>query len=178
MLHLSLADLLNQDIKWQAFGKFMLRPIEHQLSRLVEFWQISQPLHLRHLAILRDTALTHRTSHYVHYTYENFKTMVERGDASWEAVATVAKGDKRAKGSTVAVDAEPKLDEYGFPKLQTTLFQGRENDATPSQCCRALNPMPIPIKRDLVAKKRSDGTYGMMLSCWTPYFILLTRVRC
>lgn len=149
------------DIKWQAFGKFMLRPIEHQLSRLVEFWQISQPLHLRHLAILRDTALTHRTSHYVHYTYENFKRMVERGDASWEAVATIAKGDKRAKGSTVAVDADPKLDEYGFPRLQTTLFQGRENDATLSQCCHALNPVPIPIKRDLVAKQRSDGTYGV-----------------
>ncbi|MCJ1465758.1 RNA polymerase III transcription initiation factor complex subunit [Pseudocyphellaria aurata] len=149
------------DIKWQAFGKFMLRPIEHQLTRLVEFWQISQPLHLRHLALLRDTALTHRTSHYVHYTYENFQRMVERGDASWEAVATIAKGDKRAKGSTVTVDAEPKLDEYGFPILQTTLFQGRENDATLSQCCRALNLVPIPIKRDLVAKRQSDGTYGI-----------------
>ena len=133
---------------------------------MVDRWQISQPLHLRHLAVLRDTALTGKTTHYVHYTFENFKKLVENEDATWEAVVTMTKDDRQGKGSTVALDAEPKLDEYGFPNLTTTLFQGRENDATLSQCIDALNATPINIEHDLTAHRRQDGTYGMI---WVIY---------
>lgn len=159
---MSRTNLLRQDLKCQAFGKFMQRPVEYQLARLVDRWQISQPLHLRHLAVLRDTALTRRITHYVHYTYENFKKLVENEDAVWEAVVTITKDDKLGQESAVALDAEPKLDKYGFPDLTTTLFQGRENDATPFQCIDALNAAPIHTEHDLTAHRRQDGTYGMI----------------
>lgn len=142
----------------------MLRPAEHQLGRLVEFWPASQPLHLRHLAILRDTALANRASHYIHFTHDNYKKMVENGDASWEAVVAMTKNFEEIKGSAAAMDAVPELDEYGFPRLQNSLFQGRENDATLSECICALDAAPIYTHRDPIVKKLPDGTYSMIPS--------------
>ncbi len=101
-------------------------------------------------------------AHYVHYSYENFNALVNSGKASWEAVETLSENKKRAKNSVAAVNAEPDLDEYGFPKLQATLFQGQHNDATLSECALAVNAKPIYLNRfDLIPKKLDDGTHGM-----------------
>lgn len=150
-----------QEIKNQLLGKYVLRPIEHQLSRIVDFWQISQPSHLRHLAILRDIAMVNKNSHYVHFSYDNFRKLVDSGEASWEAVTTLGKNDKMGKELAPAFDDESNKDEFGFPKLQSTLFQGRDNDATLAQCVQALNAKPLLLNRnDPVAYKLDDGTYG------------------
>lgn len=139
----------------------MLRPVEHQLSRLVDFWQISQPAHLRHLAIIRDTAIINKNTYYVHYTYDNFTKLVNEGKASWEAVSTPAHDQTKEKKPTGTLIADPAIDEYGFLKLQSTLFHGRNNDATLDQCTQALNATKIPIRTtDLVASELIDGKFG------------------
>lgn len=130
------AGMSTMDLKNRSMGCFIIRPTENHISRLVEMWQMSQPLHLRHLAIIRDAALTAGIPHYVHYSFENFKKLVEEGKASWESVMTVTKDHKDFK-TTAAIEAEPELDENGFPKLASTLFQGRYNDASLVECVKA-----------------------------------------
>ncbi|KAL9004409.1 MAG: hypothetical protein Q9188_002767 [Gyalolechia gomerana] len=114
---------------------------------LVEMWQMSQPLHLRHLAVIRDAALTAGIPHYVHYSFENFKRLVDEGKASWDSVMTVTKDHKDFK-TIAAIEAEPELDENGFPKLSSTFFQGRYNDAGLVECVKGLpsNKLAPPIE--------------------------------
>lgn len=141
-------------------GKYFLRPVEHQISRIVDFWQISQPLHLRHLAVVRDVAIVAKTSFYVHYSYDNFKKLVNSGEASWEAVMTLEENKKMGKNPLFLLDDQPDIDEYGFPKLQSSLFQGRYNDATLAQCVQALNAKPFGLYRNDLVAYELDGTYG------------------
>ncbi|KAL8851359.1 MAG: hypothetical protein Q9221_003726 [Calogaya cf. arnoldii] len=116
------------ELKNRSMGCSIDRPVEYHISKLVEMWQISQPLHLRHLSIIRDTALTNSIPHYVHYSYENFKKLVDQGTASWETVITITKEHEQFK-NTAAISAQPDLDENGFPKVSNDLFQGPHNDA-------------------------------------------------
>ena len=156
-------------------GDFFQRPIEHLMSRLVELWQISQPLHLRHLAILRDTTISGKMAHYIHYTYPTFKSMVDAGEASWEAVETLKADKSKGQGSIVTVEAVPDLDEYGFPKLDPSQFQGRNNNASLAEIVAAAGIPPFKItNRDPSVVKLKDGTYGMRICSILPSNVLLT----
>lgn len=100
-------------------------------------------------------------THYIHYTYDNFKRLVENGEATWEAVSIVGSNKQSSQQPAFATDFDD-LDEYGFPDIPTTLFQGRHNDATLSQCVNAVAvKKPCVTKNDPVVKELSDGTYGM-----------------
>ena len=114
--------------------------------RFVDHWQISQPLHLRHLAVIRDTALVGKTPHYVHYTYGNFKSLVDKGIRSWEAVAeTTYNGRKKAKGAVPSPEAKADLDEFGFPRISAAAFQGAQNDATLGDCVDVVKTQSLSL---------------------------------
>ena len=137
-----------KDVQSCGFGDAWKKPIERRMSRIVDYWQISQPLHLRHLAIIRDTALVGKSPHYVHYTYENFKSLVDKGAASWDAVATNSYGAKNNGKLTIPLPgAEADLDEYGFPRLSPHDFQGAEDGATLAECVHAFMPQPLPLDK-------------------------------
>ena len=145
-------------------GDFFQRPIEHLMSRLVELWQISQPLHLRHLAILRDTTISGKMAHYIHYTYPTFKSMVDAGEASWEAVVTIKADKGKEEGAIGAIDAVPDLDEYGFLRLDVNKFHGLNNDASLVEIVAAAGIPPFKTTyRDPRVFKLKDGTYGMRI---------------
>ena len=142
-------------------GDHIRRPLDDCVSRIVDSWQLSQPLHLRHLAIVRDTALKGKTQIYIYYTYENFNKLVEGGKRFWEAVETVPSGVKIGKNVAAALDAKPDVDEYGFPRLDEKQFQGRQNDATLEECVSALQVEPLHISiHDPVLRKLADGSFG------------------
>lgn len=155
------SNVIAQDIKNQVLGRLVSRPVENQLSRIVDHWQVSQPPHLRHLAIIRDTAMVKKKTHYIHYTYDNFKKLVENGEAAWEAVSILGGNKQNALHPDFAMDSNVEVDEYGFPDIPTMLFQGRHNDATLSQCVNAIVvAKPTTSKNDPVVRELSDGTYG------------------
>lgn len=142
-------------------GDRVRKPLDDYISRMVDYWQISQPLHLRHLSIVRDTVLKGKTQIYVYFTYENFKKLVEGGTGFWEAVKTVTSEVTMGKNVAAALDAKPDVDEYGFPKLEETQFQGPQNDASLDECVSALKVDPLHISAaDPVLKKQADGNYG------------------
>ncbi|KAL8735942.1 MAG: hypothetical protein Q9166_000504 [cf. Caloplaca sp. 2 TL-2023] len=147
------------ELKDRSMGSFINRPVEHHVSRLVEMWQLSQPLHLRHLSIIRDAALTNGIPHYVHYSFENFKKLVDQGKASWEPVMTITKEHGKFKVAA-AIDAEPDLDENGFPKITYNLFQGRNNDASLAECIQGADVKQPPLSAaDPRAVKLGDGAW-------------------
>ncbi len=154
-------------------GDHVRKPLEDYVSRLVDSWQISQPLHLRHLSIVKDTVLKGKTQIYMYYTYENFKKLVEGGRAFWEAVKTVPSEVTIGKNFASALDAKPDVDEYGFPKLEEKQFQGRQNDATLEECVSALNVDPLHIAAcDPVIRKQADGTYGTQINDRSRSFLI------
>lgn len=154
-------------------GRFFLRPTEHLLSKLVDLWQISQPLHLRHLGIVRDTALTNGIPHYVHYSFGNFKKLVDEGKASWEPVMTITKDHKHFKNAA-AIDAEPNTDVDGFSKLSDSLFQGCHNDASLADCVKGIDSSPLPMSNlDPKVIKFKDGTWGTSFPELFARFILI-----
>ena len=142
-------------------GQHVRKPLDDYMSRLADSWQISQPLHLRHLSIVRDTILKGKTQIYIYYTYENFNKLVEGGTGFWEAVTPVPREVKIGKNVAAALDAEPDVDEYGFPRLDENQFQGCQNDATLEECVSALKVDPLHISAiDPVLRKLADGNYG------------------
>ncbi|KAL8721816.1 MAG: hypothetical protein Q9225_001571 [Loekoesia sp. 1 TL-2023] len=150
-----------RDLKNRSMGCFNVRPTENHLSRLVEMWQMSQPLHLRHLAIIRDAALTDGIPHYIHYSFVNFEQLVDQGKASWESVMTITKEHEDFK-ATAAIEAEPELDETGFSKLSKNLFHGRHNDAGLVECIKGVGISPLSLSTaDPKVIKLSDGSWGL-----------------
>ena len=122
------------ELRDTLMGDEYKKPIESVINRLVEIWQVSQPLHLRHLAIVRDTVLRGKSPIYIHYTYGNFKKIVDAGKASWKAVTTIVATNAKEATTMASLDSRPNLDEHGFPVLDAKHFQGRTHDATLADC--------------------------------------------
>ena len=151
----------DQEIRDTLMGDHVKKPLDEYVSRLVQSWQISQPLHIRHLSIVRDTVLKGKTQIYQYYTYENFKKLVEGGTGFWEAVTTIPSEVTINSDVAASLNATPNVDEYGFPRLEETLFQGRHNDATLDESVSALKFDPLHIcASDPVLRKQADGSYG------------------
>lgn len=150
-----------QDLIRTCFGGFFRRPLENALGRLVACWQMSQPLHLRHLAIVRDIALRRTITHYVHYSANNFRKLVDAGDATWEAVEFVPKG---AKGNTIRVppvDASPQLDEYGLSIDVPRKELLKHGNSTLLECMLSVKPSDYSCtSTDLSAVRVEGDTYG------------------
>lgn len=111
--------------------------------------------------MIRDTALIGKTPHYIHYSYPNFKSLVDHGLASWEAVAATSYGGKKKNGVVIPPpNAQADLDDYGFPKLLIGAFQGAENEATLADCAHAIKPLPLPLGGRKLGSKVSNQDDG------------------
>ncbi|RAL04798.1 putative TFIIIC transcription initiation factor complex subunits Tfc3 [Aspergillus ibericus CBS 121593] len=149
-----------QGILRACFGGYFRRPLENAVSRLVECWQLSQPPHLRHLAIVRDTALQRTITHYVHYTATNFKQLVDSGEALWEAVEFAPKKLKTNNVRVPPVDAVPELDTYGLPLEVPRKEVLKNGHATLLECILAVKPPNYVFSgSDALAARLEDGTY-------------------
>ncbi|EEH35572.2 hypothetical protein PAAG_06619 [Paracoccidioides lutzii Pb01] len=150
----------NHDITNSCMGAFYRRPTESLMSRLVETWQLSQPLHLRHLALVRDVALRGTVSMYIHYSLRNFASLVNEGQVSWEAVKFSREGKGVAK--VPPVDAIPQIDAYGFPADERPSNLLNDGDATLKSCLEAVRPSDYTLTTfDPVIIKRRNGSYGV-----------------
>ncbi|RDH31158.1 hypothetical protein BDQ94DRAFT_172267 [Aspergillus welwitschiae] len=152
--------ITNQGILRACFGGYFRRPLENAVSRLVECWQLSQPPHLRHLAIVRDTALQRTITHYVHYTAMNFKQLVDSGEALWEAVEFSAKKAKSSNAHIHPVDAVPQLDAHGLTLAVPKKELLKDGNVTLLECISVVKPANYVFSgSDAVAARLEDGTY-------------------
>ncbi|WEW61236.1 hypothetical protein PRK78_006726 [Emydomyces testavorans] len=149
----------NLEIAAASMGIFFRRPIEALLARLVDSWQYTQPLHLRHLSLIRDTALRGTISYFIQYSFRNFAALVKDGQASWEAVETPI---KKSVGRPAPISAKPKLDEHGFVIGNGPPLLLRQGNATLREGLEVAKPSDYVISfRDPIAVHLRDGSLGI-----------------
>lgn len=141
--------------------------MEAHISRICEQWQYAQPLHLRKFSIVRDSALRGTVSHYVHYTLNNYKTLVDNGQAYWEAIDVASKQKNAPK--PVPIHATPKLDKFGFPvEKPDNLF--KDGNASLRACVEAGKPVDDVLTPNDPRIVKVDGQWGM-------YLVLQVRIQ-
>lgn len=129
----------------------------------MECWQLSQPPYLRHLALVRDTALQRTITHYVHYSATNFSKLVEAGDASWEAVEFVPRNNKLDTIPVPPVDAKPQLDDYGLPLDAPTGDLVKNGDCSLADGIWVVKPRDYKCSSsDPQAIKLEGGSYSKL----------------
>ncbi|KAJ5782526.1 B-block binding subunit of TFIIIC [Penicillium paradoxum] len=155
--------ITNQTLNWTCFGSFYKRPAEGMVHRLVDLWQVAQPLHLRHLAIVRDMAMKKTVMYYVHYSVNNFAKVVEAGRAVWEAVEFPAKKAKALKLDAPPFGVLPQLDELGFPKKDFPRGMLKNANSTLLDGINAAKPSDYLLSSaDPFVVKLADGKLGMV----------------
>ena len=128
-------------------------------------------MHLRHLAIVRDTLLKGKSPIFVYFTFKNYKKLVDEGKGFWEAVATVSDSAKGEKHLAASLSTLPDLDKFGFPKLEATQFLGQRNDASPQECALALNVKRFRVGTgEPILSRMQDGTYSEI--CYSDSFAI------
>lgn len=133
------------------------------VHRLVDLWQVAQPLHLRHYAIVRDMAMKKTIMFYVHYAANNFAKLVEAGQASWEAVEIPAKKAKSLKIVAPPFGVLPQLDEYGFLKKEFPKNMLKDPNATLLDGIMAVKPPNYLLSSsDPFVVELPNGQHGMI----------------
>lgn len=152
-------------LKARSMGAFYQRPLEVTLDRLTQHVNESQPPHLRHLALIRDTAQHQKTCHYQYFSHDNFQQLVDRGKASWNSVVASANDTKKraSKGAKSPRDIVT-YDEYGFANLPDSRFVRQDGCATLSDSLLATKAKDLSYTaRDPLICKTDQGTYGIFM---------------
>ncbi|KAF2667231.1 hypothetical protein BT63DRAFT_442201 [Microthyrium microscopicum] len=132
--------LTTRDARQSIFGQIFYRPAETLLSRITDNWQNSQPPHLRHLAIIRDTQVTNGNAHYVYKDIQAFKAEADKGNIEWKVIMP-----KNHKFENLV---KPKLDKWGFP-LRNASFYEKPSLATITTTAQAFkDPIVQLTKRE------------------------------
>lgn len=141
--------------------------MESVITRLVSTWLVSQPLHVRHLALIRDTEMTRSVHHFVHFSFGNFKQKVEQGKALWEAVIIAATGAKNKSKPASAPDPnrQADVDQYGFPRTRPRYSQYKNGNASFLDCLRISDPEQYFLSiYDPIIRTLPDGEFGKSTS--------------
>ena len=136
----------------KAAGPLWRRPAEQRLQHLSDAWLVSQPHHLRHLAIVRDTAMENKAVHYLYRSFGNFEKAILSGRASWEALGP---SFVEALGRPNPENAS-SLDKWGFPIPSGNLVDG--GYASVQDAYRAVRTADAgsSIKRKYTLKKTNN----------------------
>ncbi|KAJ5723971.1 hypothetical protein N7488_002006 [Penicillium malachiteum] len=151
--------ITNDNINRACYGVYFKRPSECLVHRLTDCWQFSQPPHLRHLAIVRDSDVQKTTLHYVQYSGRNFARKVDEGNAFWEAVEFPPQKIKSSKIKVPPVEAHFEVDSYGLPQIVSPLLMKNGNIklAEGLLCCK---PSDYSLTRkDPAGVYQEDGSY-------------------
>ena len=124
-----------ETLRDRIVGPFWRRPMESYFSRMTNDWEKTQPIHLRHLSVIRDQGVTDEKKflHYVYRTYANFEKAVELHYAHWEGVANFEPNEPLDPASNGAV-----LDAWGFPIIKPENLVRGSGSATLSDAGSAV----------------------------------------
>ncbi|KAI9765722.1 MAG: hypothetical protein M1840_007155 [Geoglossum simile] len=142
------------DLKDASFGPFCERPMETALSRVSIDWRASQPPHLRHLGVIRDTAQKGKATHYHFYTRDNFQKLVDSGKSIW------SQEEKPEKAGGWPASAF-QIDEYGFPRIPDSRFLG-DGLATLKESALAVEAHNLLYNKSTVVYfEKEDGSFDI-----------------
>ena len=115
------------------------------------------------MSIVRDTAQRHKNYHFQHYTFDNFKRLVQSGEVTWEAVIFPAKDERSQKGKdAVSPEDEYEKDEYGFPIIPSSRFTREDGCASLEDSVVAAQMAEIQYNSSdpMLFRNEDDGEYG------------------
>jgi B-block binding subunit of TFIIIC len=155
----------NAQVIKEGFGRVFRRPSEHTLNRMTEGWQLSQPLHLKHRAIVRDIGIHGTITHYVHYSYAHFKELVDTARADWAAVTFRPRDAKSSKLTVPPADVPSITDEDGLAPLQPPRKGVTERDYYCIISSKGLGNYAT-TKSDPVPVVDEQGHVGKLYQMW------------
>ncbi|CAI6341001.1 unnamed protein product [Periconia digitata] len=119
-------------------GKFWKRPIESFISRVSDDWEESQPRHLRHLAIVKDTMVTNdkKYAHFLYRTHANFQKVADAGEVDWINVSKEAREGRRLPGKEQTTGTY--LDPWGFAPVNMAQLHRRSGTSDLSECRQSV----------------------------------------
>ncbi|KAI8931906.1 hypothetical protein NX059_010810 [Plenodomus lindquistii] len=123
-------------------GPFWRRPLESYFTRLTDDWEKTQPMHLRHLAIIRDSRNTSEKKylHYVYRTHGNFQKAVDAGAVHWAGVShstTMGPLDVAPSEAAKSTESSP-VDVWGFKTTNPKDFERGDGAATLTEARKAI----------------------------------------
>lgn len=167
--------ITNNLISRHCFGLYYRRPADCLYHRLTDCWQYSQPPHLRHLAVVRDSDVHKTIIHYVQYSATNFGKKVEQGNAFWEAVEFQPGKHKPAKAEIPPIHAPFEVDEYGLPTILPP-FLTNDGNISLFEGIASCKPSDYSLtSRDLVGVYYADGSYSKYNYVRTSYHVASLR---
>lgn len=126
--------ITSMDLMSRTVGPLYYRPMDQILHRMTDFPRQSQPPQYMHLAIIRETGITGRSTHYRYFSFQWHQQLVSEGLATepYES-ALKKKGVKQGSVGTSfqkADEVDIETDEFGFPVLDTSRFVKRDGTGT------------------------------------------------
>ncbi|KAF2851384.1 hypothetical protein T440DRAFT_507281 [Plenodomus tracheiphilus IPT5] len=132
----------SNQLRARMMGPFWRRPLESYFTRLTDDWEKTQPLHLRHLAIIRDSRNTSEKKylHYVYRTHGNFQKAVDAGAVHWAGVSHLSTMGplKVTSTQTGQSDNAMPVDAWGFEIINPKDLEGGNGSATLSEARKAI----------------------------------------
>ncbi|KAI9801614.1 MAG: hypothetical protein M1825_003293 [Sarcosagium campestre] len=171
----STSGMSTMELKDRSVGQFLPRPLETQLERLTENFTISQPAHVRHLSLIRDTSQVKKAINYHYYTFLNFQELVDRGEASWDAIQCGVKEDRQrgaarpkfhsAAKQRASIAINDHSHTFGFAPLNPNDFLKEGGNISLSGAVAALKVKNIENPTgDPWLSTNADGTYDIQWS--------------
>lgn len=125
--------------------------MEHTITRLTDYWQDSQPTHLQHLAVVRDTILIDKTPQYHYRSFPNFQAAVKEGLTSWEAVGFNSH-------NPALTQTKDEIDESGFSRIDSRDLVGGNGNASVTSARRTMKLDKKEIGRPRTSKSKAVDT--------------------
>ncbi|KAI6874987.1 hypothetical protein KC334_g18384, partial [Hortaea werneckii] len=148
------------DLNTLIAGNFLRRPLDEQMARLTDIWQYSQPPHLRHLAVARDTSTKNKSTFYHYRTLPNFEQAVENGWTVWSAIQDSNTRTLKGQGTytTAPSSTTQETDQWGFPKPVSSQFAGGDGRASLADAAKLARRMASGVS--LPREDASQATPG------------------
>ncbi|KAK6438258.1 hypothetical protein LTR95_005537, partial [Oleoguttula sp. CCFEE 5521] len=134
-----------------SVGPLWKRAVDDTLIRLATAWHLSQPSHLRHLAIVRDSSQSSGAPTYHYRTYDNFQKAVDAGHVAWDYSGARARAGP-IEGLVVGPTGDSIIDAWGFPVVPPRLLVHGTGYATLAECATSkhlseVNPIVTKAMR-------------------------------
>lgn len=98
-----------------------------------------------------------KTSSYIHYSYDHFQSLIEKGQTAWEAVIQ----NKGAKGVPNALKKEVEMDAFGFPQITHPAHQYRGGQVSLADTVAASKPEKRKLTRHDLVIVEKNGQQGV-----------------
>jgi transcription factor C subunit 3 len=159
-------------------GAFYYRPMDQILHRITDFPTVSQPPQYLQFAVIRETSITGRHTHYRYFSWPSHQKLVQEGLASEPWVTkNKKKGLKQGSGAGAGKVAPLEQDNYGFTPVNSARLLKNDGSAKLADSQDQIKKKEN-MKTPITQFKVSQGKEGEETIDWknaTRKYLLIVR---